>query len=50
MTQKELTKTFMMILNWKNPLVSMVYTPIIQRIKGWSGRPVLKLIDVIFMD
>ena len=29
MKKKELTKTFMMISNWKNPLVSMVYAKII---------------------
>ena len=32
--QKELTKTAMMILNWKNPLVSMVFTKIFQRFRG----------------
>ena len=26
MKQEELTKTFMTLLNWKDPLVSMVYT------------------------
>ena len=26
MKRKELTKTFIMILNWKNPLLFMVYT------------------------
>ena len=30
MNRKELTKTFMMILNWKNPLVSMASTKKIQ--------------------
>ena len=30
MKQKELTKTFMTISNWKKPLVSMVYTKIFQ--------------------
>ena len=34
MKQKELTKTFMMISNWKNPLVPMVYTKIYQRLMG----------------
>ena len=34
MNRKEVTKTFMMILNRKNPLVSMVYTYIIQRCEG----------------
>ena len=33
MNQKEPTKTFMMISNWKNPLVSMVQTNIIQRFR-----------------
>ena len=36
MKRKELTKTFMRISNWKNPLVSMVYTKIFQRSKGWG--------------
>ena len=31
--QKELTKPFMTISYWKNPLVSMVYTKIFQRFK-----------------
>ena len=36
MKRKEQTKTFMMILNWKNPtLFSMVYTKVFQRCKGW---------------
>ena len=26
MKQEELTKAFMILLNWKDPLVSMVYT------------------------
>ena len=34
MNREELTKTFMMIQIEKNPLVSMVYTQIIQRFKG----------------
>ena len=34
MKRIELTKTFMMISNLKNPLVSMVYTNISQRLKG----------------
>ena len=33
MNQKESTKTFIMILNWKNPLVSMVYTKLSERFK-----------------
>ena len=31
MNREELTKTFMMISNWKNPLASMIYTQLIQR-------------------
>ena len=38
MNQKELTKTFMIISNWKNPLDTMVYIKIIQRFRGWGGR------------
>ena len=34
MKQKELTKTFMMILNWKKPLLSMDYIEIFQCYKG----------------
>ena len=34
MKQKELTEAFMIISNWKNPLVSMVYNNIFQRFKG----------------
>ena len=34
MNQKELTETFMMISNSKNPLVSIVYTKIFQRCNG----------------
>ena len=34
MNQKELTKTFMMILNLKNPLMSMVYAKLFQRFNG----------------
>ena len=30
MKQIELTKTFMMVSNWKNPLVSMVYTKYVE--------------------
>ena len=33
MNRKEQTKTFMMILNWINPLVPIVYTKIFQRFK-----------------
>ena len=33
MSPRELTKTFMMILNCENTLVSVVYTKIIQRFK-----------------
>ena len=32
MKQKNLTKTVMMISNFKKPLVSMVYTEVIQRL------------------
>ena len=32
--QKKLAKAFMMISNWKNPVVSMDYTNIFQRFKG----------------
>ena len=31
MKRKQLSKKFKKILNWKNPLVSMGYTPIFQR-------------------
>ena len=31
MNRKELTKTFMMISNWKNPLVAMCFYKLIQR-------------------
>ena len=34
MKRKELTKTFMRISIWKNPLFYMVYTKIFQRCKG----------------
>ena len=34
MNKKELTKTFMIISNWKNPLISMVYTKVFQHFKG----------------
>ena len=34
MKQKEISKPIMMILNLKNPLVSIVYTKIFQRVKG----------------
>ena len=34
MKRKELTKTFMMISNWQNPLVSTVYKNIFPRSKG----------------
>ena len=34
MQQKKLTKTFMMILNLKNPLISMVFTKILSGLKG----------------
>ena len=36
MNRKELTKTFIMISKWKNPLVAIVQTKIIQRCKGWD--------------
>ena len=32
--KKEETKTFMMVSNWKIPLVSMIYTKVCQRSKG----------------
>ena len=35
MNRNELTKTFMIISNWKKPLTSMVYTKVFQRFKGW---------------
>ena len=38
MKRKELTTPFMVISNWKNPLVSMVYTKLFQRSKG-LGEP-----------
>ena len=34
MYHKGLTKTFMMVSNYKNPLVSMVYMKVFQRFKG----------------
>ena len=34
MNQKELNETFVMISNWKNPLVSIVCLQIFQRFKG----------------
>ena len=34
MKRRELTNTFLVISNWKNPLVSKVYTKILQRFKG----------------
>ena len=34
MKQKELTETFMMISNWKNPLVYSVYANTFQRCEG----------------
>ena len=34
MNRKELTKTFMMISNWKITLVAMAYAMIFQRFKG----------------
>ena len=36
MNQKELTKIYMMILNWKKPLVSKVFIKQIQRFKGYT--------------
>ena len=36
MKRKELTKTVMMILEWKNPLVAMFFFKLIQRFKGWG--------------
>ena len=35
MNRKELTKTFMVISNWKNPLVSKVCMNVFQRFKGY---------------
>ena len=35
MKRKELTKPFMMILNWKNPLISMVYEKYVS-VVGWG--------------
>ena len=37
MNQEELTKTFMMMSNWENPLVSMVYTAVFQRFNPYSA-------------
>ena len=34
MNQKELTKTFMVISNWKNPFSCDVFYKLIQRFKG----------------
>ena len=34
MKQEDLTKTFMMILNWENPLIPMVHIIKFQRFKG----------------
>ena len=34
MKRKEVTKTFMMILNLKQPLVSMIYVKLIQLCEG----------------
>ena len=38
MKRKELTKTFMIISNRKNPLVPMVYTKRTQRCKGFKDK------------
>ena len=51
MKHKELAKTFIMILNWNNPLVSIVYTKYIPRCKGgvtadWRG-VAASVIDII---
>ena len=35
MNRKELTKTFIVISNWKNTLFAIVYAKIFQRCKGW---------------
>ena len=35
MNREELAKTFMMILNLKNPLFCDVFYKLIQRFKGW---------------
>ena len=40
MKQEELTKSFMMILSWKNPLFYMVYTNIFQRYNGYGDNSV----------
>ena len=37
--QKKLTKTSMMISNWENPLISMIYTTFLQRCKGFCYLP-----------
>ena len=34
MKQKKQTKTFLMISNWKKPLISIVYAKIFQHFKG----------------
>ena len=51
MKQKEPTKTFIMSLNWNNPLVSIFYTKYIPRCNGevaaeWRGVDAL-VIDII---
>ena len=53
MNPKELTKIFMMISNWKNPLVPMVYAKNIQRFNPLSAGTVfirqnLTSVDVKF--
>ena len=45
MNQKELTKTFMIILNLKNPLSSMVDIQLFQRCKGLNYTSVVCRVD-----
>ena len=54
MERKGLAKTFMIIANWQNPLVSMVYTNIYQRFNRYSSgidfsRQNLTYVDVRFL-
>ena len=48
MKHKERTKGFIMILKMKKPLVSMVYTKIFQRCKGYMGYP-LELMSTVML-
>ena len=54
MNREELTKTFMMILNKKKPLVSMVYTKNMSALQGLRVRPALglgrQLIDTVVLS